>query len=74
MLRASAPNIDHDDYQVCLGIDHFYVPDEDLKLSSDPLIRLDRLVIPFSAKPGEEKTYVLGTILPTTLVIKAEVK
>lgn len=74
LVRASAPNIDRDAYQLCLGIDHFYVPDEDLKLSQDPLIRLDRLNIPFSAKPGEEMTYTFGTTLPTTVVIKAEIK
>lgn len=74
LLRASNPNIDGNDYQVCLGIDRMYVPDADLKTSTDPTIRLDRLVIPFSGKPGEEKTYTLGGVVPTTLVIKADIK
>lgn len=73
LLRATAPNIQGDDNQVCLGVDHFYVPSADLKQSQDPLIRQDRLLIPFSGKVGEEKTYTFGTVLPTTLVIKAEI-
>jgi hypothetical protein len=74
LLRATTPNIQGDDYQVCLGFDHFYVPEADLNSSQDPIILLDRFLIPFSGKPGEEQTFTFGTKLPTTLVIKAEIK
>jgi hypothetical protein len=73
-IRASSPNIDSQNYQACLGIDRMYVLDTDLKTSTDPSVKLDRLVIPFSAKPGEEKTYLMGGSVPTTILIKAEIK
>jgi hypothetical protein len=73
-IRVSSPNIDAQNYQACLDIDRMYVLDADLNSSTNPSVKLDRLVIPFSAKPGEEKTYIMDGVVPTTILIKADIR
>jgi hypothetical protein len=47
-IRISQPAVKGWDFVSCIGIDHMYVLDSDLKASANPPIQLDRVVVPFA--------------------------
>lgn len=73
-VRASNPSIEGGHLNACLGIDRMYVPEAELQSSSEPTIRLDRLVIPFHGKAGETQTFSFGSSLPIDITITPKIK
>lgn len=67
-LRAAQPKFEGDKLTFCLGVDHTYLPEEELT-SIDPKIRMDRLNIRFVGEPGEEIEYSAGTVKLTVRAV-----
>lgn len=67
-LRAAQPKFEGENLTFCLGVDHTYLPEEDLSLA-DPKIRMDRLNIRFVGEPGEEMKYSAGTVEVTVRAV-----
>ncbi|WGK63407.1 hypothetical protein QAO71_17855 (plasmid) [Halopseudomonas sp. SMJS2] len=73
-VRARDLSIKDNTLRLCLGVDRMYVPADTLGGTDEPLIRLDRLTIPFEGKSGETYRYTLQGAEPVTLTVKVDVK
>jgi hypothetical protein len=57
-IRAAKPEVDSNEFSLCLGIDRMQKSTE--TDGGAPALDLDRLNVLFEAERGEEKTYVFG--------------
>lgn len=73
-VRATAPTFKGDKMSLCLAVDRMYVKESDLQTSVDPTIHLDRIVIPFVARPGQARTFVLNANQQVTLKVTGKPK
>tara|TARA_R110002124_G_scaffold128157_10_gene288635 strand:+ start:9711 stop:10352 length:642 start_codon:yes stop_codon:yes gene_type:complete len=71
VVRVGQVEIDGWLTKACIGIDRMYILDSDLVESTDPIIHLDRVVVPFASKNGADVDVSFGSAVPHKATIRA---